>query len=327
MLIDPYRFGSSAPELGMFIAAGANGGGGLRLMLSFDGADWNSFATPWDAAGTAISNIAFSRTERRWVAVTFSNVGDVLTSEDGETWTERSIPQNQWIDICRAEWLGLYIAVSQVPGANAVMTSSDGLTWTLQTLTGDLTAESWRCIAASEEGEYIVAGSTSGALMSSTDGVNWTERTNPLGLVVTELGAQPDSIRAVGVSGGSGTFNIYTDDGVTWNLNAHGLGSGLDGVGASDTTFIVTSPFSAIATEDNGQGAFTVRTHPGTHGWVSTAWSPELDAYATVGVGGAGNENRVITSPDSVTWTQQTTPSDVDGVGWACIVAGLQPVS
>jgi hypothetical protein len=326
MLIDPYRYAveeEEEAEQGMFVAGGG-GGTGPRIMYSLNGVTWDSTESPWDVSGEDISGLAFSRMLRRWVAVSNDNDGHCLTSENGTLWVEQTIPQNGWIDVCRAEFLGLYIAVSNIAGANSVMTSPDGITWTLQTLTGDLATASWTSVAASEEGEYVVAGGQAGMLMSSPDGINWTQRTHPSPIVVTFLVAQPGSNRVIGVSGGDGVFNIYTVDGITWNLNAHGLGTGLDGVGASPDLVIVTNPFSTVATEPDGIGPFTTRTHPGTHSWIAAAHSEELGLYAIIGSGGAGTENHAITSPDGITWTQRTTPADVEAIGWQRIAAGWQ---
>jgi hypothetical protein len=66
-----------------------------------------------------------------------------------------------------------------------------------------------------------------------------------------------------------------------------------------------------VMTSSNGVN-WTTRTTVTTHQWYSVAWSPELGIFAAVSDIGT---NQVMTSPDGITWTLQTTPSN----GWISI--------
>lgn len=64
-----------------------------------------------------------------------------------------------------------------------------------------------------------------------------------------------------------------------------------------------------------GVATWTQHTTPADNNWISVAWSPELGLFAAVAETGT---NRVMTSPDGVTWTLRTADSDANG--WRAIV-------
>ncbi|MDO9542684.1 MAG: hypothetical protein Q7J98_10220, partial [Kiritimatiellia bacterium] len=48
----------------------------------------------------------------------------------------------------------------------------------------------------------------------------------------------------------------------------------------------------------------TIRTSAADSNWTSVCWSPELGLFCAVANTGTGN--RVMTSPDGITWTSRT---------------------
>lgn len=60
----------------------------------------------------------------------------------------------------------------------------------------------------------------------------------------------------------------------------------------------------------NGLGAFSNKLTGRDNFWRSVCWSPELGIFVAVAISGVGN--RVMTSPDGVTWTARTTPNDLN---------------
>ncbi len=55
---------------------------------------------------------------------------------------------------------------------------------------------------------------------------------------------------------------------------------------------------------------FTTRTSAADNDWLSVCWSPELGLFCAVAYSGTGN--RVMTSPDGITWTIRTSAADND---------------
>ena len=66
----------------------------------------------------------------------------------------------------------------------------------------------------------------------------------------------------------------------------------------------------------NGLGAFVSRSSI-DNSWRSVCWSPELALFVAVAFSGTGN--RVMTSPDGITWTARTSAADNNwyGVCWS----------
>ena len=66
----------------------------------------------------------------------------------------------------------------------------------------------------------------------------------------------------------------------------------------------------------NGLGAFVSRSSI-DNSWRAVCWSPELALFVAVSVSGTGN--RVMTSPDGITWTARTSAADntLRSVCWA----------
>jgi len=53
---------------------------------------------------------------------------------------------------------------------------------------------------------------------------------------------------------------------------------------------------------------FVIQTSATDNNWRSVTWSPELGLFAAVSDNGTGN--RVMTSPDGITWTSRTSATD-----------------
>jgi hypothetical protein len=99
---------------------------------------------------------------------------ECLTSPDGITWTQRSMPTGTyWYSL---EWNGsVFCAVTNTSTTSA--TSPDGVTWTSHTLP----ATNLNTINVDIRGMFYLRSSiASPNIYTSRDGVNWTLRTLPL---------------------------------------------------------------------------------------------------------------------------------------------------
>lgn len=157
-------------ELGLFCAAATSGTN--RIMTSPDGTVWTARVTP---GSYAFEGICWSPDLGLFCAVATTG-NRAITSNDGISWTERTVPGGNWRDVCWAAELGLFVAVSYSLNAGAVITSPDGVTWSQQSTPGTGSAICW----SPEIGLLVVvgdAGTASQRIMTSPDGVNWTYRT------------------------------------------------------------------------------------------------------------------------------------------------------
>jgi hypothetical protein len=234
-----------------------------ELMRSLDGDIWS--LAPGGILLPGASAICWSKTLKIYVATMsvagFPGGGNYFaSSRDGSTWIFSSVSANsQWADICRAEEIGLFLAVCIDAPNNlnnfSVATSPDGQVWTPRVT--PTTGYTWGSICWSPTLRLAVAVSISGTtdrIMTSPDGANWTLRAH----VVSQ------NLRKVCWSEELGLFFIVATSG-TGNR-------------------IITSP--------DGTN-WTNRVSAANNAWRDIAYSPELRRLVAVSTSGV---NRIMTS-------------------------------
>lgn len=92
--------------------------------------------------------------------------GIALTSPDGVTWTQRSMPIKNRYFYGAAYGNGAFVTVGDV---GKIMSSPDGITWTAQ-----VSGSSANLAAVSFLNNQFVAVGNSGAVLTSPNGSNWT---------------------------------------------------------------------------------------------------------------------------------------------------------
>src|SRR6266478_3458735 len=141
-------------SLGLFVAVGAPiGGATSKIAYSTDGVTWSLVNSPLNGSGSQMiwQKVCWSAGLGLFVAVGApvtgsSDLGRVMTSSDGRTWTLQSTPSTgaqviQWNNVIWVSQLALFVAVGgQISGTlaltNLIMTSPDGVTWSLQSTPG-----------------------------------------------------------------------------------------------------------------------------------------------------------------------------------------------
>lgn len=197
---------------------------GHTILTSTDGLTWTARRLPvtnnWSIAQYGNGS---------WVAIggyyngsgssTYGSSTIAATSTDnGVTWTQRTMPSGQWTDLVWGSTPALWVAI----GAGSVWaTSPDGITWTQRTAP---TSGSWSAITYGN-GTYVAVTYTSTtSCYTSTNGTTWTARS---------LG--PSSVQWTDVAYGNGMFvalsvggntSYSTDSGVTWTYKATTISSG-----------------------------------------------------------------------------------------------------
>lgn len=270
-----YRDVIYVEEKGLFVAVAndVNTAGGLEIVRSTDGVNWQGAAVP--DVGYLWRGIAYG--QGRFVVVHTSTGSNFLVSTDAENWYEVPIPaNNNWRKIIYAG--GQFVTIGYGGVGQRIMTSPNGLDWTLQTTPADY---AWRDIAYGN-GLYVVTGSDPGGsndnIMTSPDGVTWTLRT---GVKDVEWGA---------VTYGNGLFvavnndNSTTDiervmtspDGINWTLRDTPVTNRLRAIAYGDGLFVAISqsnppvPSYAIYSRD-GVNWDSVPV-PGDYSWEAIAY-------------------------------------------------------
>ena len=281
-----------------------------NVITSADGVNWvlrtGAAASNWRAIAygglTSPVFVAVAITNPSLVA---NGVDQVMTSPDGINWTSRTSFANQWTDVI---WGGaatpLFVAVSNNRDGNQVMTSPDGTTWTLQTTPNNPTpqfpngnrAVFFQSLAFS--GLTFVAVSSGGSavtqplrVMVSPNGINWA---------FTNASARE-----------------------TWGSVAYGAGLF---VACNEANSLPLSGIALMTSSDQGNTWMNV-TVPPTSNYLGNPWpswrsityggQPGNKTFVAVGQDTGGN-GYSMTSPDGLTWTNQTTPVNF----WAAVTYG-----
>jgi len=235
---------------------------------------------------------------------------------DGITWTSQTTPlvENDWRSVTYGA--GLFVAVS-IEGN--VMTSSDGTTWDSQPAPAD---NDWQSVTYGA-GLFVAVGSFgANRVMTSPDGITWT----------LQNAAQANSwysvtYGTVGVAGlfvavsySSSTKQVMTSpNGITWT--ARDTPSP-----ARDWHSIAYGNGTFVAVARSGTGNRVMTSSDGTN-WINQT-SAEDNAWYSVTFGNnlfvavsIGGTNRVMTSPNGITWTARQVPIGTDS-SWRSVTFG-----
>lgn len=264
----------------------------------------------WAAETSAEDNqwrgMAYSPSLELFVAVALDGTNRVMTSPDGETWTARSCPTNEWCAVIWCEEFGLFVAVSASTSGNITMSSPNGIDWTSGT---SVFNGIWDCLAF--DGTRIVAGTVSsipGAGMTSTNGTTWSSMTFfanafPTGIVYAE---SIDTWVCVGSAGLIGS----SSDGLSWTLRSTDAASVWRSVCWSEelSLFVAVADIGTVRIKTSPDGInWTSRTAPNTNAWFSVTWASEIDMFIAVAYSGTLNMSMV--SSNGITWYANATPN------------------
>jgi hypothetical protein len=244
-----------------------------------------------------------------------TNVGAILTSPDGITWTSRSSGTSAILSAVASSGTQ-FVVVGQnatVGGPATILTSSDGISWTprVSGAAGGLSGVAW------SGSQFVAVGSNpavSGTILTSPDGITWTSRASGTSSHISGVIWSDTQFVAVG----SGGLILTSPDGIAWTPRTSGTIVSLRGVVWSGALFVAVGPNSCcgdvVLTSPDGI-AWTQRSSGGT--WpLAVAWSgTEFMAVGWVSGGGG----TIITSPDGVTWTRRAsgTGDFLVGIVWS----------
>jgi hypothetical protein len=276
-----------SPDLELFVAVGHSAGTTTHIMTSRNGKDnWTAQTSP----DLNLYAVAWSPELGLFVAT--GDSGAIVTSPDGETWTQRTAPaSNQWRAVTWSPELGLFVSVS-ISGTvgQRGMTSPDGITWTLR----DAAGGEWVTWVA-DLGLFISGGSGDATIQTSPDGITWTSRATPVTHAIYGIDYSPELGMVVAV-GDNGAI-ITSHNGIHWTQRTSPGGDGWKGVAWSSHMGV----FVAVTTSSNQSAMYSTdginwsyMSSPGDYGWYGITYSSKLQRFVAVQYL-TSNTNRVMT--------------------------------
>ena len=254
---------------------------------------------------------------------------------DGTTWRSQTTPvdesgphENRYQSVTYGN--GVFMAVGDGPSTSKrVLTSSDGINWTMRT---GSTIDDWQSVTygtINTTGYFVGVGrSGSNRIMASTNsGVSWDNRAATAGnnwKSVTYgngvfVAASSDGTNRVMTTNKNPTTDAWTSHAVptnAWESVTYGTVSGVG-------TFVAVGASGAVMTGTNNgiTWTWTARTAAANNNWESVTYGNGV----FVAVSSSGTGNQVMTSPDGINWTTQTTPtsgSPLAGNSWQSVTYG-----
>lgn len=257
----------------MFVGVGqvnANSG----VWQSQGGTKWVERVNP--TASANMRGVCWDPVNALFIAVGDDSGGDanIITSPDGQTWTERANPKAFDLNAIACNPAGISVAVGDADGTDAyILRSTNGTTWTDER-----------------------ANPKNFALNSIT----WSAA---LGLFI-----------AVGISDGSDTYIVTSSDGLAWAEKSGPDNLSYKGIAASPDIVVACSTSDNMMRSTNGSAwtGFAIADIPGEVIEV-IVWDPYAKLFVAgiqnkVGIGGAG----VAISPDGTNWDVAYLQMDID---------------
>jgi hypothetical protein len=314
-------FGKSSGAIAM------SDGYGKSSIAPFVAVGWeNPFystnGTTW-SSGTWPSGLAYSNPSQpyQWQTAIFGNGKYVASTAgsypntkvayttDGINWTASGTMPINASYTCGAYGGGVYVFLSNQGGANMI-TSTDAVNWTSRTLSG----VSWDFMKYAN-GLFIATGGNSQTIGKSTDGTSWSTATYSKVRSKAEYGngmwIQLGPAVNASPNWGKAYYYTSTDNAANWTerigpYQADRLGyespAGFNGVIYGGGTWVMFSDAYSSAYSTDGIN-WTTFMLPANGGWSRGTYSNGL--FVIVG----NSTNRVVTSPDGITWTTRSVPS------------------
>jgi hypothetical protein len=277
----------------------------------------NSSDTGWatTAVGDAFNwmSLAHDPISKIWVAVANGGTGQrAAYSTSGFTWfiASSGVPSQPWRSVTFGG--GKFVAVAD-SGAT-VMETTDGVSWSSFPIS--ILKGSWQSIAWSPTLSRFIAVQNGDSYLTSTNGTSWTLVSAAESNWTTGRNWR-SIIWAPEANNGSGLFLavsatnrvVRSSNGTSWTTSTIDNRS-WQSIAWSPTLkrFVVvadsSSPRVAYSTNDIGSswtsGSAASGSDINSTGWRSVTWSDKYNIFIAVGSSGT---NRMMTSPDGITWT------------------------
>jgi hypothetical protein len=317
-----------SPSLNLLVAVSSSGLNN-RVMTSSDGINWTIRTTPtnnWQS-------VCWSSSLNLFIAVANSGYNNrVMTSSNGINWTSRTVStNNNWVSVASSTSSNLVVAVANNGDINKCMYSSNGINWTVVPAAGDY---EWNSVIWCSFLNIFISVASSGIgnrVMTSSNCINWDIQTTPIDISWQTLTSSNNLITGLASDGTSNRVMTSTDS-VNWILKSDAsnfnwqsvcwsnkldlfvavASSGNITYKANDSGFVINS---RIMTSIDGR-AWLASKMTIFNNWSSICWANSISTF--IAVSNTGTNNRVITTLDTITWTNRTSPNnDWTSVCWS----------
>lgn len=272
---------------GVFVAVGRDNGG--VVSRSTDGITWTASK---DISALDLLKVDFF--DGQFVAVGAG--GLIVTSPDGETWTDTTSRVSTLPFVSVAYGNDLFIAAGQYFSNHAMFSSHDGVTWTeLPPLPNNVGAHRVKYM------DRLFYAFSEESIFSTLDGVNWTTMISVPNAYFNDLIYANNMYIAVGPN----ESKILTSpDGVTWTERWTGPEYfGFTGIAFGNNIFVAVGSLSNIVTSQDG---FT---------WSTANLNNARDDFRSVAFGkgqfvAVGREGSAYSSSDGMNWQNRVFDDD-----------------
>jgi hypothetical protein len=232
----------------------------------------------------------------------FVAVGDgglILTSVDGSTWTDRSVPGFDLHRIAFAN--GTFVAVGKT---GTILTSTDSVAWVHQ---DSGTMFSLKDVAYGD-GVYVavgvgVFGTQNSIILRSTNAVDWSVEDSGLYNDLNAVTFAQGLFVAAGDNNYDFSRGVASTNGITWVADEFGTSENLRAISYGAGRFIAVGNGGTVQTSlDGGNFSGSVVLAPSITNVVNNAGNHRGITYANGLFVLVGNGGNIFTSVDGETW-------------------------
>jgi hypothetical protein len=222
--------------------------------------------------------------------------GEILSSEDGTTWTLRQeeIPgaEGNAGDFLSVQWVKNQFLAGGKDGS--LMSSPDGVTWTLV----DFPSEAWIFGIVEVEGNLIAPGDSNGELHVTENLVDWETINTGMTVSVRDIEFNGEQVMVVGRDGSI----AMSENGIDWMLPLDmDQRASMRHLAYHDGTYLAAAANSVVYTSNDTEAWIPVFEIPEES--LSTGLERFLGAYTLI-----TNRGAAFTSVDGQDWTEVTGP-------------------
>jgi hypothetical protein len=273
-------------------------------------------AVTWSTVNSPTTNTLYSVI---WTGNNFVALGDRVkaTSTDGINWTA----QASTFSIDSAAWDGTkFVGLSRGIGTCIIRTSTDGIVWTDRLNVGSTGGSIDTAMIWANNKFFALGKDSTGATTSyiSSDGISWTTNTNNTAATFHSVIWDGNQYVAVGnLVSGSTSIASKSPDGITWQSVTLPTTNTLQSIAYNGTRYVVTSPGVTSVAYTTTDGISWTKVTPGSIDFG------ERIIWAGNKFIGVGYWWRVMSSPDGMTWSEETS----SGTTYAGMYSNLHDIA